>query len=120
MESIDLKVQLTDQERLIVSSELENRKKRKLVAYLLWWAMFIFPAHKFYLRKRVSAILQFILIIVFAVLDLGVIILIWIVIDAILIPFWVRKCNKKLEQEIAKEVLSRRQSNQMNPYTWSY
>jgi TM2 domain-containing membrane protein YozV len=71
----------------------ETNKKTALVAYLLWFFVGIFGAHSFYLKRTGVAVTQLILsITIFGML----ITIFWVLVDAFLIPGWVRDQNNKL------------------------
>lgn len=71
----------------------EANKKTALVAYLLWFFLGFLGGHNFYLKRKGAAIAQLIL----TITVVGAIITgIWIVIDAFLIPGWVRQQNNQL------------------------
>jgi TM2 domain-containing membrane protein YozV len=71
----------------------EANKKTALVAYLLWFFVGIFGAHNFYLKRTGVAVTQLILsITIFGML----ITIFWVLVDAFLIPGWVRDQNNKL------------------------
>ena len=75
----------------------EANKKTALVAYLLWFFVGIFGGHNFYLKRTGVAITQLILsITIVGLLITGV----WILIDAFLIPGWVRDQNNLLAAEL--------------------
>ena len=71
----------------------EANKKTALVAYLLWFFFGIFGAHNFYLKRTGVAVTQLIL----SITIVGMLItIIWVLVDAFLIPSWVRDQNNKL------------------------
>ncbi|MFS3914948.1 TM2 domain-containing protein [Bacillus australimaris] len=43
---------LTDHQRIVVSTELQAKKKSKLVVFLLWWFLGAFAIHRFYLDEK--------------------------------------------------------------------
>ena len=85
----------------------EANKKSALIAYLLWFFLGWFGAHRFYTERTGSGIAQLILTIVgilLAFVAVGVLILIpvgiWVIIDAFLIPGWVRQKNNLLAAQL--------------------
>jgi len=75
----------------------EANKKTALVAYLLWFFVGILGGHNFYLKRTGVAITQLILsITVVGLLITGV----WILIDAFLIPGWIRNQNNLLAMQL--------------------
>jgi TM2 domain-containing membrane protein YozV len=75
----------------------EANKKTALVAYLLWFFVGIFGGHNFYLKRTGVAVAQLILSI--TVVGLAVT-AIWILVDAFLIPGWVRNQNNLLATQL--------------------
>lgn len=85
------------------------RKKSMVLAYLLWWFLGAFGAHRFYLGRTGSAIamllitlcsfvLVFILIGVFGFVAIGI----WWLIDAFLIYGIVNEHNLRLAHQLAR------------------
>src|SRR4029450_3639742 len=71
----------------------EANKKTALVAYLLWFFLGLFGAHNFYLGRTGVAVTQLIL----SLILVGMIITIfWVLVDAFLIPGWIRRQNNLL------------------------
>jgi TM2 domain-containing membrane protein YozV len=77
----------------------DANRKSALVAYLLWFFLGLLGAHNFYLRRNGTAITQLILTITVVGSALT---LIWILIDAFLIPGRVRRLNNELANELSK------------------
>ena len=85
----------------------EANKKSIGVAYLLWFLLGTLGAHRFYVRKTGSAIGQMLLLFigwltlivgVGALLLIGLII--WVIVDAFLIPGWIRNLNSLLAMQM--------------------
>lgn len=75
----------------------EANKKTALVAYLLWFFLGLFGGHNFYLKRTGVAVAQLVLTITF----IGMVVsLIWVIIDAFLIPGWVRNQNNLLAAQL--------------------
>ena len=75
----------------------EANKKTVLVAYLLWFFLGMFGGHNFYLKRIGVAVAQLILTITLV----GTLItLIWVLVDAFLIPGWVRNQNNLLAVQL--------------------
>jgi TM2 domain-containing membrane protein YozV len=81
----------------------DAQKKSTLIAYLLWWFLGYFGAHRFYLGRTGSAIAMLLLTLIsfagliifigiFGLLAVGV----WWLVDAFLIPGIVREHNMRL------------------------
>jgi TM2 domain-containing membrane protein YozV len=75
----------------------EANKKTALVAYLLWFFLGLFGAHNFYLGRTGVAVTQLIL----SLILVGMIITVfWVLVDAFLIPGWVRRQNNLLAAQL--------------------
>jgi TM2 domain-containing membrane protein YozV len=75
----------------------EANKKTALVAYLLWFFLGLFGAHNFYLERTGVAVAQLIL----SLTLVGMLItIIWVIVDAFLIPGWVRRQNNLLAKQL--------------------
>jgi TM2 domain-containing membrane protein YozV len=75
----------------------DANKKSVLVAYVLWFFLGLFGAHNFYLKRIGVGVAQLILTI--TVIG-SVITLVWIIVDAFLIPSWVRNQNNLLALQL--------------------
>jgi TM2 domain-containing membrane protein YozV len=75
----------------------EANKKTALVAYLLWFFLGWFGGHNFYLERTGVAVTQLIL----SLTAVGLVItIIWVLVDAFLIPGWVRRQNNLLAAQL--------------------
>jgi TM2 domain-containing membrane protein YozV len=75
----------------------EANKKTALLAYVLWFFLGIFGAHNFYLERTGVAIAQLIL----SLTLVGMLItFVWVIVDAFLIPGWVRRLNNQLAAQL--------------------
>jgi TM2 domain-containing membrane protein YozV len=75
----------------------EANKKTALVAYLLWFFVGIFGGHNFYLKRTGVAVTQLIL----SITIVGMLITVfWVLVDAFLIPGWVRNQNNILATQL--------------------
>ena len=75
----------------------EANKQTALVAYLLWFFLGLFGGHNFYLKRTGVAVAQLIL----TITVIGMLIsLIWVFVDAFLIPGWVRNQNNLLAAQL--------------------
>ncbi len=89
----------------IAMMEFEANKKSVGVAYLFWLFLGFVGGHRFYLKRKGSAIVMLI-ISLFALMTesgIGVIILIWWLIDAFLITGIVSEYNNGLINSIKEE-----------------
>jgi TM2 domain-containing membrane protein YozV len=75
----------------------EANKKTALVAYLLWFFVGLFGGHNFYLKRTGVAVTQLILSLTIAGMLITVI---WVLVDAFLIPGWVRNQNNLLALQL--------------------
>ena len=72
-------------------------RKSVLVAYLLWFFLGLFGAHNFYLKRISSGFIQLILTVtVFG----SIVTIVWILVDAFLIPGRVRELNHALALQL--------------------
>jgi TM2 domain-containing membrane protein YozV len=79
----------------------EANKKTAVVAYLLWFFLGMLGAHNFYLKRTGVAIAQLILTLVLAFTVVGLLIpFVWIIVDAFLIPGWIRNHNNLLAAQL--------------------
>lgn len=85
----------------------ESSKKSALVAYILWFFLGGFGAHRFYLGRTGSAVGLLVLFIVSILLTLVLIgavglliVAIWLIVDAFLIPGIVSEYNQRLTHRI--------------------
>src|SRR6185295_19758894 len=75
----------------------EANKKTALVAYLLWFFLGLFGGHNFYLNRTGVAVTQLIL----SITMIGLLITVfWVLVDAFLIPGWVRNQNNLLAAQL--------------------
>ena len=75
----------------------EANKKTALVAYLLWFFVGLFGGHNFYLKRTGVAVAQLIL----TITVIGILItMFWVLVDAFLIPGWVRNQNNLLATQL--------------------
>ena len=75
----------------------EANKKTALVAYILWFFVGWFGGHNFYLGRIGPAVAQLILTLTI----IGCLITIfWVLVDAFLIPGWVRQQNNLLAAQL--------------------
>lgn len=71
----------------------EANKTSLFVAYLLWFFVGLFGGHNFYLERIGVAVAQLILTLTIV----GMLItIVWVLVDAFLIPGWVRRLNNLL------------------------
>ncbi|MCO5071106.1 MAG: TM2 domain-containing protein [Rhizobiaceae bacterium] len=79
--------------QMLIEARIANEQKSAAVAYALWFFLGIFSAHRFYLGKPMSAVLQ--------ILSYFVLIgFIWWLIDAFIIPSMVDQHRAKLRSDM--------------------
>jgi TM2 domain-containing membrane protein YozV len=88
---------LTTEQHLLIESRVTNEGPSVVVAYLFWFFLGIFSAHRFYLGRAGTAILQ---ILLFFVL-IG---FVWLFVDVFLIPGMVRSKQQELRQRLAYQL----------------
>jgi len=75
----------------------EANRKTAVVAYLLWFFLGMFGGHNFYLGRIGVAVTQLVL----SITIIGMLITIfWVLVDAFLIPGWVRAQNNLLAVQL--------------------
>ena len=87
----------------------EANKKSVVAAYLLWFFFGPFGGHRFYAGKIGSAVAQLLLFIfgiILSIVVVGFLLLIplgiWVLIDAFLIPGWIRNQNSLLAMQLGR------------------
>jgi TM2 domain-containing membrane protein YozV len=77
----------------------EANKKTALVAYILWFFLGLLGGHNFYLKRTGVAVTQ--LILTFTIIGMLMLItVVWVLVDAFLIPGWVRNQNNLLAAQL--------------------
>ena len=92
---------LSTQELTFVEAKVANETPSVLVAYLLWFFLGLFSAHRFYLGRPGTAILQ---ILSYLVL-IG---FVWLLIDAFLIPGMARDKRNAVRAEVMTQLATSR------------
>jgi TM2 domain-containing membrane protein YozV len=87
---------LSTNEQLLIETRVANDGKSAVVAYLLWFFLGVFAAHRFYLGRPLSAILQ--------ILSYFILIgFVWWVIDFFLLPGMTRQENDNLRYRLGAQ-----------------
>jgi len=85
---------LSTEEKLLIETRVGNEGPSIVVAYLVWFFLWFVSAHRFYLGRSTSAILQ--------ILSYFILIgFVWILIDIFLIPGMVRDRQQVLRERYA-------------------
>ena len=102
---------LSTQQQMLVEQRLTNEKKSTGVAYLLWFFLAGFGAHRFYLGRTGSAVAMLILFVLgwatlailigaFFLIAVGI----WALVDAFLIPGMISGLTDDARKRISNEV----------------
>jgi hypothetical protein len=93
---------LSTEQQILVEARLTNEGKSMVLAYVFWFFLGFFAAHRFYLKDDL-AIFQLIL-------NFLVIGLLWTLVDLFLIPGLVEKSRQSTRRDIQNEVSATTQS----------
>lgn len=93
------KPKLTNEQSAYIETRVANDGKNTGVAFLLWFFIGGLSAHRFYLRRPGSAVLQ----ITSYLFLVGIV---WWIIDAFLLSEMVRQENKKIRHQLRLRLLS--------------
>lgn len=95
------KAQLDTRELLLLESEVKSQGKNMVVAYVLWYFLGMFGAHRFYMGRTGSAVAQLVL----SVTIIGTIVTgIWWFVDAFLVHTWVKEHNAEVENRLIDRI----------------
>jgi TM2 domain-containing membrane protein YozV len=79
----------------------EANKKTAVVAYLLWFFLGLLGGHNFYLKRTGVAVGLAVAQLILSLTMVGLVItIVWVLIDAFLIPGWVRNQNNLLAAQL--------------------
>lgn len=105
MNNAGLLNQLTNDERILVNSEVERNGKNIVVAYILAVFFGTLGIHRFYMGKTGSGLAM--LLITVLTLGIGAIVTgVWMFVDLFLIPGWIQEDQNTLERAAAESILS--------------
>lgn len=89
---------LSTDQQILIESRIANEQKNIVLAYVLWFVLGAFSAHRFYLGKPGTAILQ--------ILSYFIVIgIVWWVIDAFLIPGMIDRHRNALRLRLQQEFM---------------
>lgn len=91
-------MELTTAELSLIEQRVANDGPSTAVAYLLWFFLGWIGGHRYYLGRPGSAVVQFLTVLMFGV---G---LIWVLIDAFLIPGMIRGKKDQIRQKVRTEL----------------
>lgn len=92
------------EEKTYIEQQVANRSKTMLISYVLWFFLGGFGGHRFYHGKTGSAVGLLVLTILTAWFTFDIPTLIWVIIDAFLIPGWVKEDEERVRQFAMREV----------------
>ncbi|MCU7558445.1 TM2 domain-containing protein [Macrococcus capreoli] len=92
------------QERQFIETKVMTQKKSTGVAYLLWFFLGGFGAHRFYFGKTASAIGLILLTFLVSSWTFGIPSLIWLIVDAFLIPNMIKEHEENIRRQAIAEV----------------
>ncbi|AYO85222.1 MULTISPECIES: TM2 domain-containing protein [Methylobacterium] len=87
----------TTQEKILIEQRVTNEGPSIVLAYVLWFFLGAFSAHRFYLGRTGTAILQILL-------NCILIGFIWVVLDLFLIPGMVRAKQASLRARLTRDL----------------
>ncbi|MFD1887071.1 TM2 domain-containing protein [Paenibacillus wenxiniae] len=100
--NLQRKSQLDARELMLLESEVKTYGKNMVVAYVLWYFLGIFGAHRFYMGKIGTAVTQLILSLTFFGMAVT---MVWWIVDAFLVHTWVKERNAYVESNIIDQIL---------------
>lgn len=92
---------LDSNERVIIETRVASEGPNLVLAYFLWFFLGFVSAHRFYLRRPGTALLQIVLLL----LVVGII---WWAIDIFLIPGMVAERREAFRHRLIEEALARK------------
>ncbi|AYJ43125.1 TM2 domain-containing protein [Lactiplantibacillus pentosus] len=103
----NLRGQLTNEEVLVLNSEIELRKKSALITYLLCLFIGTLGAHRYYVGKTGSTIAMTLITVL--TLGFGAIVTgIWALVDLFLINGWLQDDRSQIEANTIQTILNKR------------
>ncbi|MGF7158625.1 TM2 domain-containing membrane protein YozV [Rhodoligotrophos appendicifer] len=90
---------ISTENQILIETRVANEGPSIVVAYLLWLFLWFVSAHRFYLGRPGSAILQILSFLI-------VIGFIWVVIDAFLMPGMVREKQDEIRRRLSTQLPS--------------
>lgn len=88
---------ISTEQQILIEARIANERKSTGVAYALWFFLWFVSAHRFYLGRPGTAILQILSYFIF----IG---FIWVLVDAFLIPDMIRKHQGQLRERMLHQI----------------
>ena len=88
---------LSTEQKILIEQRITNDGPSIVVAYILWFFLGFFSAHRFYLGRIASGLCQ-------VVLNIVLIGFIWLFVDLFLLPGMVRAKQADLRRRLKREV----------------
>ncbi|MED5550064.1 MAG: TM2 domain-containing protein [Pseudomonadota bacterium] len=103
---------MTPEQYLMIETRVSAEARSMGVAYLLWFFLGVFGAHRFFLGRPGTAFLMILAWVAFVVPGF-----VWWVVDAFLIPGMIKRDNDRLRSRLQTEIsaLSAQASPQSQP-----
>lgn len=89
---------LTTEEKMLIEMRVANESPSTATAYLLWIFLWFVSAHRFYLGRPGSAILQILCFFI-------VVGFVWVLIDAFLIPGMIRDKQDEIRRRLERAAI---------------
>jgi TM2 domain-containing membrane protein YozV len=89
---------LTTEEKMLIEMRVANESPSTATAYLLWIFLWFVSAHRFYLGRPGSAVIQ--ILCYFIVIGF-----IWVLIDAFLIPGMIRDKQDEIRRRLERAAI---------------
>jgi TM2 domain-containing membrane protein YozV len=103
---------ISTQQQMLIEQRVTNEAKSTGAAYLLWFFLGTFGAHRFYLGRTGTAVTQLLMTIIgwlTVVLVVGIFILIavgiWLLVDAFLIPGMIQAQKDQVRQSLTTSAM---------------
>ncbi|WP_425255140.1 TM2 domain-containing protein [Mammaliicoccus sciuri] len=94
------------EEKSYIESQVANKGKKTSIAYILLIFIGGLGGHRFYLEKTGSAVGLLLLTLLTGWFTFFIPSLIWIIVDACLIPGYINENNEKIRREATNEIMT--------------